>query len=284
LFKLHPEYSKLPFYTFGESYAGKYLPALTHHIWVENQQSGNLKINLQGIGMGDGWVDPYYQTGSYAEFLYAHQLIDDAEYETAEATYEAYKTLIDLDLYLPADDVGNILLESLVAAAGNVDVYDIRYIGGDPTDPLGAALQIYLNQPSVQAQMNAGNQTWQMCSNAPGFALLLDIEQSVANLLPDLLSSYQVMNYNGNFDLICNYMGTIEWTSNIGWPGQQSYNSATNHTWVVNGKTAGYYKTGGNLTHVVVYNAGHMSPFDQPQNTQAMLYQFIAGAFSSKPY
>ena len=29
----HPEYNKLPFFTFGESYAGHYVPAVTHRIW-----------------------------------------------------------------------------------------------------------------------------------------------------------------------------------------------------------------------------------------------------------
>ena len=72
-------------------------------------------------------------------------------------------------------------------------MYDIRYFGGDPTDPLGDALGDYLNQPSVQNQFHVGNNSWVMCATLPAFGLLADMEQSVANLLPDILGAYQVM-------------------------------------------------------------------------------------------
>jgi len=274
-FAMLPQYNK-NFYVFGESYAGKYIPSLCHYIWKQNQQKPKVFLNLKGIAMGDGWVYPYYQTGSYAPFLYANNLINEVELDLAELDYEAYKALIDAGLDLLADDAGNILLTTL---AGDLDVYDIRYTNGDPTDPLADALGDYLNEPAVQKLMNAGDQTWTMCGNDAYFGLLDDLEQSVANLLPDLLTTYPVMNYNGNMDLICNYFGTNEWTKHIGWPGQQTYNKASNHTWIVDGTAAGYYKSGGNLTHLIIDNAGHMAPFSQPKNTQNMLYTFIAGAF-----
>jgi len=131
----------------------------------------------------------------------------------------------------------------------------------------------------VKEQLHAGDQTWTMCDTAAFFGLISDIEQSVANLLPDLLLNYQVMNYNGNKDLICNYIGTNEWTSHIQWPGQNDYQNAKNHTWIVGKDVAGYYKSGGNLTHTIVDNAGHMAPFSQPKNTQDLLYRFISGGF-----
>lgn len=135
--------------------------------------------------------------------------------------------------------------------AGNVDVYDIRYSGGDPTDPLQDTLANYLNQDSVRKQLNVGNHTWDACD--PQFGLLNDIDQSVENLLPDLLANYPVLNYNGNYDLICNYLGTMDWTSKIGWPGQDAYNNAKNHTYTVGNQVAGYYKSGGNLTHSIFF-------------------------------
>jgi len=276
----HPQYSKLDFYIFGESYAGKYVPSLSTFILQANQNNPALFLNLKGIGMGDGWVNPYYQVGAYAPFLLMNGLINSVEADAALATYQVYKGLVDLGLWLAADEVGNSLLESLVLEAGDVDVYDIRYFGGDPTDPISDALNDYLNTPSVQEQLHAGNQSWQMCNADVEFALIEDIEQSVENLLPALLANYQVLNYNGNKDLICNYLGTDTWTSVIGWPGQNSYNNAQNQTWIVAGQIAGSYKGAGNLTHVIVNNAGHMVPFSQPQNSQELLYTFISGGFN----
>lgn len=45
-FKLFPEYQKNDFYVTGESYAGKYVPAITHKIDAANP-SAKLKINLK---------------------------------------------------------------------------------------------------------------------------------------------------------------------------------------------------------------------------------------------
>jgi len=276
--RMYPQYNT-NFYIFGESYAGKYIPSLAHYILVQNKNKPQTPINLKGIGIGDGWVDPYYQTGSYSTFLYQNGLINSAEKDLADFTYQAYKGLVDAGAWATADEIGNALLESLVVAAGDVDVYDIRYVGGDPTDPLGDALGTYLNLPQVRKQLNAGDNEWTMCGTTAFFGLIEDIEQSVANLLPDLLANYPVLNYNGNKDVICNYIGTNEWTLHIDWPGQNSYNTASNHSWIVAGKPAGFYKSGGNLTHAIVENAGHMVPFSQPQNSQDLLYRFIDGGF-----
>jgi len=278
-FAAHSNYLKNDFYVFGESYAGKYIPSITHYILEQNNKNPKVYLNLKGLAMGDGWVDPYIQTGSYGPFLYKHGLIGEIALENARIEYEVYKGLIDAHLYTVADTVGNLLLETLVLDAGNVDVYDIRYFNGDPTDPLQDALQTWLNLDSTRQKMNAGDHSWTACKNSVGFAMISDIERSVKFLLPDLLKNYRVMNYNGNFDLICNQAGTSEWTSQIRWPGRDAYNHAKNHTWIVDGKVAGYWKEGGGLSHIIVYNAGHMSPFDQGRNTQSMLYSFINGKF-----
>ena len=44
------QYANLPFYAFGESYAGHYVPAVTHLVWQNNNNlpAGAIKINLKG--------------------------------------------------------------------------------------------------------------------------------------------------------------------------------------------------------------------------------------------
>ena len=62
-FTAHPKYSANPFYTFGESFAGHYVPAVTHKIWQMNQQlhAGQVRIPLVGTAIGNGLVDPLTQ-------------------------------------------------------------------------------------------------------------------------------------------------------------------------------------------------------------------------------
>jgi carboxypeptidase C (cathepsin A) len=58
-------YSDNDFYIFGESYAGKYIPQLSHYIL----QQKDTQIPLKGIGIGDGFSDPLSQSQSYADFV-----------------------------------------------------------------------------------------------------------------------------------------------------------------------------------------------------------------------
>jgi hypothetical protein len=41
----------------------------------------NIKINLRGIGIGNGWMSPIDQ-GKYASFLYYHGMLDGEQYLT----------------------------------------------------------------------------------------------------------------------------------------------------------------------------------------------------------
>jgi carboxypeptidase C (cathepsin A) len=75
------------------------------------------------------------------------------------------------------------------------------------------------------------------------------------------------------------------------WSGQDAYNAAKKHTWVVDGKTGGEYKTAGKLTvsksrrnpapplaniqFLKVFGAGHMVPMDQPERASALLADWL---------
>ena len=67
-FALFPAYRQNDFYAFGESYAGKWVPTICKRIHDMNQISEN-RINLVGLGIGNGWTAPEDQA-VYAEFLY----------------------------------------------------------------------------------------------------------------------------------------------------------------------------------------------------------------------
>lgn len=54
--KKYPEFKERPIYITGESYAGHYIPAFSKFIKDRN----NSDINLAGIAIGNGWVDPFY--------------------------------------------------------------------------------------------------------------------------------------------------------------------------------------------------------------------------------
>ena len=48
------------FYVFGESYGGHYVPAISKRIYDGNQNNEGLKINLAGLGVGNGSGFEYF--------------------------------------------------------------------------------------------------------------------------------------------------------------------------------------------------------------------------------
>jgi len=73
--------------------------------------------------------------------------------------------------------------------------------------------------------------------------------------------------------------GTNTLLSNLPWPYQNQFNQANTTAWSVGSNKTGYYKTYSTLTQLVVFQAGHMVPYDQPKNAQDLLYRFISGGF-----
>uniref|UniRef100_A0A1B0FQK7 Carboxypeptidase n=1 Tax=Glossina morsitans morsitans TaxID=37546 RepID=A0A1B0FQK7_GLOMM len=65
------------FWIAGESYAGKYVPALAYHIHkVQNSIDTRTIIPLKGLAIGNGLSDPIHQL-QYGDYLYQLGLIDE---------------------------------------------------------------------------------------------------------------------------------------------------------------------------------------------------------------
>ena len=73
-FKLFPELQDNDFFVAGESYGGKYVPALAQAIHTNNKTT-DVRINLKGLLIGNGWFDPTTQS-DYSDYLYQLGLLD----------------------------------------------------------------------------------------------------------------------------------------------------------------------------------------------------------------
>lgn len=49
-----------PLFVFGESYAGKYAPAIGQKIKHEQNTNNGFLKGLKGVGIGDGFTHPYF--------------------------------------------------------------------------------------------------------------------------------------------------------------------------------------------------------------------------------
>lgn len=271
-FQIFPELQNNEFFVAGESYAGKYIPAIGYAIHIDNQNkivnSTKPKINLKGMAIGNGLSDPIHQL-KHGEYLYQLGLIDSNElifFQDLEQTIIDY---INNKNFTAASDGFHdiIMLYHSVTELNNYNyLRDATYFG--------LPLATYLNILNIQGNIHAENMEFNVANRKVLTNLWPDRMKSVANWISELLSYYSILVYNGQLDVIVAYPLTRNYLENLHFSAADEYKIASRHIWRVDGEVAGYVKQAGNLTELLVRDAGHMVPYDQPKFAFDMITKF----------
>ncbi|CAH1173952.1 unnamed protein product [Phaedon cochleariae] len=274
-FKLFPELQKNDFFVTGESYAGKYVPAISYTILQKNRHA-DLKINLQGLAIGNGLSDPENQL-KYAEYLYQIGLVDLNTREVIREMEDQAKEYIRTNQFFKAFEIFDILLNgdltnetTIFKNATGFDNY-FNYLHAESTD---SYLEEFLQRVDVRRALHVGNQTFHSGEDVEKH-LVEDVMKSVAPWISELLENYRVLIYNGQLDIIVAYPLTLNYLQKLDFSGAKEYKTAIRNKWYSAGDLAGYVKQAGNLTEVLVRNAGHTAPSDQPEWMLDLISSFI---------
>lgn len=271
-FELFPELRKNDFYVSGESYAGKYVPALSHQI---HTRQNSVKFNFKGLSIGNGFMDPINQL-NYADYLYQLGLIDLNGRNQLRKLQDKAINLIRHRRYVEA----NLAFAGFKLLFKNLTGLDYLFNYLDTRSSDGSeSFDYWVQRPDVRKAIHVGNSTFSPDDKIVLLHLASDIPQSVAHLISELLQNYRVLIYNGQLDIICAYPMAENVLRNLQWPGAQEYKTARRVQWWVNEKLAGYSKTVGNLTEVLVRNAGHSVPAEQPAWAWDLITRFTRGKF-----
>jgi cathepsin A (carboxypeptidase C) len=291
--KEHSQYQTNDFYTFGESYAGHYVPAVTHEVWANNNDLpiGAILINLKGTGVGNGLTDPQEQYKWYPEMAASTNdhspVVNKTGYDlmvaaTIPCTLAIKNCQTNATACLTATEVCNLgLLEPYQLTGRNV--YDMRIPCEVP--PLCydfSNVGIYLARPDVQATLGVAGHKWSDCNHAVAIAFELsgDWMKNYHTMIPDLLESdISVLIYAGDQDYICNWLGNQAWTKALDWEYSLEFNAATptNVTFGNSTTPAGQLTSAYGFNFFRVFDAGHMVPRDQPEAALNMLNAFTSG-------
>lgn len=268
-FLLFPNLQKNEFFLSGESYAGKYIPAVGYAIYQDSkrQTESNVngltmpKINLKGMAIGNGWTDPVHQY-NYADYLYQLGLIDAnghrvfVEYQTKgidcvkkgdlECAFKVFDELLDGDVYPNGSVFKNLT---------GFNMY-YNYLKTEQDDM--TALAEFIQKTDTRRAIHVGNNTNHEADsiNMVAYHLKLDIVDSVANWVAELLSHYPIMVYTGQLDICVAYPLTQNYLNHLNFTGAEQFKKATRYIWRVDNEIAGYAKHGGNLTDVLIRDAG----------------------------
>ncbi|XP_031352326.1 venom serine carboxypeptidase-like isoform X2 [Photinus pyralis] len=273
-FQLFPEIQRNPFYVFGESYGGKYVPAISYAIHKKNPVA-KLKINLQGLGIGNGFSDPVNQI-KYSDYLYQTGLIDMNDKKKMEAQEQKIIDLIHLEKWEEA----YFSFSDLIYNGNDTDTLFSKLTGYNDTNSLldespthNIEALIYILRDDLMSALHVPVDHVFKGQMVVRY-LIPDIMQSVAVWISELLNSYRVLVYNGQLDIIVPYTGTINYLNKLNFSSSKLYGSVSRSKWIVEDMLAGYAKCAGNLTEVLVRNAGHMVPTYQPKRMLHLITRF----------
>ncbi|XP_072754363.1 venom serine carboxypeptidase-like [Anoplolepis gracilipes] len=260
-FLLFPELQSNDFFVSGESYGGKYVPAVSHAIKDYNVEA-EIEINLKGLSIGNGLCDPENQL-LYSDYLYQIGLIDlNGKVEFQKYEQQA-REFIEQKQFFEAFESWNYLISVLFENLTDFNnVYNYLYSENNlNTDWMSEWIQ----KADTRKAIHVGNSTFQVEATVVYGYLEDDIMQSIIVILEDLLEHYNVLIYNGQLDIIVAYPLTENYIQKMQWSGADKYNNTARKFWTVGDELAGYTKHVDNLTFALVRNAGHMVPSDQPK-------------------
>eukprot|EP00440_Ansanella_granifera_P039442 gb/GFBE01042789.1/.p1 GENE.gb/GFBE01042789.1/~~gb/GFBE01042789.1/.p1 ORF type:complete len:477 (+),score=151.22 gb/GFBE01042789.1/:1-1431(+) len=288
-----PQYKDLDFYIFGESYAGHYVPAVSHYIWQQGQ-NGGFKVPLKGIGIGNGLTDPEEQYKWYPQMAYDGGKSEGGSLEkgviTNPITHAAMKAAAGpcVSKIHKCNNGDASSCTSAYAFCNYAETVPYQLSGYNPYDmrikcqvpPLCydfTQVTDFLNNEETQKQLGVSKK-WGSCNRVVNMAFQGDWMKNYQTQIPDMLAAgIQVLVYAGDVDYICNWLGNKKWTLAMDWPHKDDFNAAEDADYMVDGKAAGKLRKASGFHFMQVYQAGHMVPMDQPAVALQMLNDFAEG-------
>ncbi|KAK7102090.1 hypothetical protein V1264_020371 [Littorina saxatilis] len=289
-FQLFPQYAKNEFYAGGQSYACKYVAPLGRYIHDRNNDpQRKVSINFKGVYIGGGYCDPIHMMPAFYDFMFNTGAITDSQRRRYREESERF-----IKMSLSGENQPSIWqsMDAVFLFEGDIDFYNVLKTTKTSKD-LYKMLLNYLQSGTTKMLFGArsvGDETVVRDHLAADF---LSDTVSHHNFLID---NYKVLQYTGNLDVIVSVPMTEAFLQRLNWRQDFDYNGIYNGTsscasdqycradrsaWFVNNELAGWYTTtrSPSLTRVIVRNAGHNVPTDQPERALAMMKRFVAGQF-----
>uniref|UniRef100_A0A453L0F2 Carboxypeptidase n=1 Tax=Aegilops tauschii subsp. strangulata TaxID=200361 RepID=A0A453L0F2_AEGTS len=273
-----PEYKGRVFYISGESFAGHYVPELAATILLHNTYNNRTIINLQGILVGNPYLDANRNIKGAINYYWTHAVMSDEVY--ANITKNCDFDSVDGTF---TNAACNGAVDGF--SAGNIDGYDIYapvcidepnggyhpsgYLPGyDPCSDYPT--HAYLNDPAVQMAFHARMTKWTGCTN-------LNWKDAPMSMLPTIKwlieSKLSIWIFSGDFDTVCSLPGTRYSIQDLGLSVTTPW-----RPWTAKEEVGGYVQQyAGGFTFLSVRGAGHLVPSFQPERALVMLSSFLNG-------
>ncbi|KAJ2953882.1 hypothetical protein O0L34_g1509 [Tuta absoluta] len=272
---IFPELRKAPLFLAGESYAGRYVPALAARIEAaaEGKQINQPTITLEGIILGNPVLNRE-DIVNITNGFYQWGLIDSEFVETLQPIENLYSNAIKEGNYTLAaiarEDILNKLGDKTMQQqtfnllADDVD-YDKLYDYKD-----------YLAREEIKDALHVGERPYVYHNDTVATKLIPDFLMNSSVIVMELLKKYKVLIYCGQLDLTAPCVPSAEARrTKWNWDKRSDFLTAPRVPWWHNETVAGYIKKGGGLEEALVRGAGHLAPKDKPAEVLVLVSSFI---------
>ncbi|RWR98994.1 putative serine carboxypeptidase CPVL-like protein [Dinothrombium tinctorium] len=244
-FTLFSELRSNDFYVSGESYAGKYVPAIAHEIYKERHRAN---ISLKGVAIGAGYCDPEIMI-NYGDFLHQIGLIDESQrayfIEQQNKTIELMKSGHYEEAFKVIDALidGEFTSPSYFTQVTGITCY-LNFLWTNAPECF-SYYQKYLNLGHVRKALHVGKLSFNDENKVVAKYLIDDFLRSVKPWVAELMNNYKVLMYTGQLDIIVPSTFIEKFLRSIEWKHRNEYLSAERKIWKIDSckdEVAGYIK------------------------------------------
>ncbi|KAM4664841.1 retinoid-inducible serine carboxypeptidase [Discoglossus pictus] len=298
-FESKPEFQKIPFYIFSESYGGKMTAAISLALY-KGVQARSIKCNFVGAALGDSWISPIDSVLTWGPYLYSISLLDEGGLADVQQSANEVLEAMKQGQYERATELWSQTEDVIEENTDGVSFYNIltkdspmakNPFKANPklkTMYLGKLYQRHV-QPMQKRSLNElmngpireklkiipksiswGGQAAEVFSSMAG-----DFMKPVIDTVDELLAvNVNVTVYNGQLDLIVDTVGQENWVKQLKWPKLDQFKKqkwTALHVCPESSETAAFYKSYENFSFYWILKAGHMVPSDQGEMALKML-------------
>eukprot|EP01130_Rhizamoeba_saxonica_P017209 TRINITY_DN8242_c0_g1_i1.p1 TRINITY_DN8242_c0_g1~~TRINITY_DN8242_c0_g1_i1.p1 ORF type:complete len:620 (-),score=104.79 TRINITY_DN8242_c0_g1_i1:47-1906(-) len=272
-FELFPVYYGNPLYIAGEGYSGKIIMRLAWNLLFGDDS----KVNLQGLIIGDGSIDPRVQQLYYPEELYGFGLLSETQkyqlqYLVDDCNFRIMNNYNKKKIAASCEKVNKFIY---TVCGSKLNMYDARVYKPSINT---SKVTNYMNLPEVRKYINIPNniQNYSSCDNNVKNMYSDDTWRSILPLIPELLPYIRILLYNGNFGAL-NGANSIEKTLiNSPYVSLNLIGVSERFKWEYNESIIGFFRTHKNLTLMTLANSGDYAVVDQPKVSFSMVSSFIS--------
>jgi vitellogenic carboxypeptidase-like protein len=271
-FKLFPEYKSRQFYIGGQSYAGKYVPALAHRIH-KHRHNESAEIPLTGIILGGPYFDPPTESVAFFDYLYALGAISHADMERHKTKVKSMYNDFVQQGGIIKNTFSELFTDLVLLKELPLPSLD-NYVTGKSADY--KHVSNIMNSSEIRKAVHVKSCRSYFSSNDVLSELYgPDVFVSTKPQMGVIMDNYKVLIYNGDYDVVVSSAMIEAALMSTNWSLQGQYNNTRRKIWKTDDRLKGFVSHTGQFCRVVVHGAGHQTPHDMPDTSLEMVTSFL---------